>query len=140
MTDSGASAKKYAFTLLSYRSRSEKELRERLEKKGFSENHISSTLEYLKKAGYLDDYSLALDIKRQAFDSKLLGHNSAKRLMRNRGVPDQIIYETLDYNEETEADKIKKLIEKKIGTTGNCPIKKKDFGISLYARATVSVQ
>ena len=45
--------------LLNYRSRSEKELRERLEKKGFSENHIASTLKHLKEAGYLDDHALA---------------------------------------------------------------------------------
>ena len=92
--------------LLNYRSRSETELRERLEKKGFSENHISSTLRRLKESGYLDDHALALDLKRQAFDNKLLGHNSAKRFLLNRGVPDEIIDETLEYNEETENNKI----------------------------------
>ena len=126
MTDSEASAKKYAILLLTYRSRSEKELRERLEKKGFSENHISSTLRHLKKTGYLDDHALALDLKRQAFDNKLLGHKSAKRFLLNRGVPDEIIAETLEYNEETEADKIKKLIEKKLRATANYPDKKKE--------------
>ncbi len=112
--------------LLNYRSRSEKELRERLEKKGFSENHIAGTIGHLKKAGYLDDHALAQDLKRQAFDNKLLGHNNAKRFLLNRGVPDEIIDETLEYNEETEAGKIKKLIEKKLGTAGNCPDKKKE--------------
>ena len=127
--------------LLNYRSRSEKELREQLEKKGFSENHISSTIRHLKKAGYLDDHALALDLKRQAFDNKLLGHNSAKRFLLNRGLPDEIIDETLEYNEETEAAKIKKLIEKKLRTTGNYPDKKKkrDSGIFLHAKATGSV-
>jgi len=126
LTDSESSARKYAFLLLNYRSRSEKELRERLEKKGFSENHIFSTIKHLKETGYLDDHALALDLKRQAFDNKLLGHSSAKRFLLNRGVPDEIIDETLEYNEETEADKIKKLIEKKLRTTGNCPDKKKE--------------
>jgi len=112
--------------LLNYRSRSEKELRERLEKKGFSENHISITLRHLKESGYLDDHALALDLKRQAFDNKLLGHNSAKRFLLNRGVPDEIIDETLEYDEETETNKIKKLIEKKLRTTGNYPDKKKE--------------
>jgi regulatory protein len=126
LTDSEANARKYAFLLLNYRSRSEKELRERLEKKGFSENNISSTLRQLKEAGYLDDHALALDLKRQAFDNKLLGHNSAKRFLLNRGVPDEIIDETLEYNEETEANKIQKLIEKKLRTTGNYADKKKE--------------
>lgn len=112
--------------LLSYRSRSETELRERLVKKGFSENHISSTLRHLKEAGYVDDYALALDLKRQAFDNKLLGHNSAKRFLLSRGLPDDIIDETLKYNEETEAAKIEKLIEKKLRTNENYPDKKKE--------------
>jgi len=112
--------------LLNYRSRSEKELRERLEKKGFSENHIASALRHLKESGYLDDHALAQDLKRQAFDNKLLGFNNAKRFLLNRGVPDEIIDETLEYNEETEANKIKKLIEKKLKTTGNYPDKKKE--------------
>ena len=112
--------------LLNYRSRSQKELRERLKKKGFSENHISSTLGHLKEAGYLDDHALAQDLKRQAFENKLLGYNNAKRFLHNRGLPDEIINETMQYNEEAEADKIKKLIEKKIGTTGNHIDKKKE--------------
>ena len=124
MTDSEVSARKYAFLLLNYRSRSEKELQERLAKKGFSENHISSTIKHMKDAGYVDDLALALDLKRQACDNKLLGHNSAKRFLLNRGVPDEIIAETLEYNEETEASNIIKLIEKKLKTTGNYPDKK----------------
>ncbi len=127
--------------LLNYRGRSEKELRERLEKKGFSENHVSSALKHLKDAGYLDDRALALDLKRQAFDNKLLGHNSAERFLRSRGLPDEIIEETLEYNEEIEADKIRRLIEKKLRTTGSYPDKKKkrDYGISFYGKATVLV-
>lgn len=112
--------------LLSYRSRSEKELRERLEKKGFSERQISGTLKRLKQAGYLDDHALALDLKRQAFDNKLLGHNSAKRFLLSRGVPNEIIDEALEYNEQTEAQKIQKLIDKKLKTMGNYPDKKNE--------------
>jgi len=121
LTDSEPSARRYAFLLLNYRSRSEKELRERLEKKGFSENHIASTLGHLKEAGYLDDQALAQDLKRQAFDNKLLGYNNAKRFLLNRGVPDEIVNETLTYDEETETQKIQKLIDKKHKAMGACP-------------------
>jgi regulatory protein len=112
--------------LLSYRSRSEKELKERLEKKGFSECHISSTLRRLKQAGFLDDHALALDLKRQAFNNKLLGHNSAKQFLLSRGVPDEIVNTALIYDEETERQTIQKLIEKKLKTMGACPDKKKE--------------
>jgi regulatory protein len=111
--------------LLSYRSRSEKELQERLKKKGFPEQHIAATLENLKQAGYLDDHALALDLKRQAFNNKLLGHNRAKVFLLDRGVPEEIINETLTYDEETETQKIQKLIYKKLKTVGACPDNKK---------------
>ena len=112
--------------LLSYRSRSEKELKERLEKKGFSERHIASTLKHLKQAGHLDDHALALDLKRQAFNNKLLGHNRAKLFLLNRGLPDEIVNAALKYDEETETQKIQKLIEKKRKTMGDCLDKKKE--------------
>jgi regulatory protein len=112
--------------LLSYRSRSEKELQERLEKKGFSARHVSSTLKHLKQAGHLDDLALALDLKRQAFNNKLLGHNRAKLFLLNRGLPDEIVNAALKYNEETETQKIQKLIDKKRKTMGDYLDKKKE--------------
>ena len=111
--------------LLSYRSRSEKELQERLKKKGFSEQHISVTLKHLKQAGHLDDHALALDLKRQAFNNKLLGHNRAKIFLLDRGVPDEIVNAALTYDEETETQKIQKLIDKKLKTMGDYVDKKK---------------
>jgi regulatory protein len=107
--------------LLSYRNRSEKELQERLRKKGFSELHISVTLKHLKQSGYLDDHALALDLKRQAFNNKLLGHNRARIFLLDRGLPDDIVNETMTYDEETEAQKIQVLMDKKIKTMGICP-------------------
>jgi regulatory protein len=106
--------------LLSYRSRSEKELKERLGKKGFSDNPIAVTLKYLKQAGYLDDHALALDLKRQAFNNKLLGYNRAKIFLLDKGVPDDIVSETLTYDEETELQKIQKLMDRKLRTMGAC--------------------
>ena len=111
--------------LLSYRSRSEKELQERLKKKGFSEHHIAVALKHLKQAGHLDDHALALDLKRQAFNNRLLGHNRAKVFLLARGVPEEIINETLTYDEETEAQKIQKLLDRKLKTMGACPADKK---------------
>lgn len=126
MTDSEADAKKYAFMLLGYRGRSEKELQERLEQKGFSESHVLNTLKHLKQAGYLDDHALALHLKHQTFNNKLLGHAGAKRFLLNRGVPNEIVNETLKYDEETEACKIQKLIDKKLKVMGNYPDQKKE--------------
>jgi regulatory protein len=124
LTDSEANARKYSFMLLSYRGRSEKELRERLEKKGFSGRHIAGTLIYLKQAGLLDDHALALDLKRQAFHNKLLGYAGARSFLISRGVPDDIVDTSLTYDEEAEVQKIQKLIDKKLKSMGDYSDKK----------------
>ena len=44
-----------AMQLLLYRQRTEKELREKLYEKGFSENASEAAIAYVKSFGYLDD-------------------------------------------------------------------------------------
>jgi regulatory protein len=66
LTDSHDKAKKYAFKLLSYRGRSEQELKERLIKKGIRKAVASSTVKDLKQLGLIDDRSLAETLKREA--------------------------------------------------------------------------
>ena len=48
-------AKKYAFLLLKFRPRSQKEIYSRLKKKKFAEAVISQTLSFLKEKGFLND-------------------------------------------------------------------------------------
>lgn len=53
------SARESAFRLLSYRPRSERELRERLARKGFERAVVEETLGRLRDLGYLDDAAFA---------------------------------------------------------------------------------
>lgn len=119
MTDLVDNAKKYSFKLLGYRGRSENELRERLNKKGFPEDVVSCTLTYLKQAGYLDDRALAANLKRQALKNRLLGYNGAKRFMLKRGLSIEVIESSLDYDEDIELQNAKKLVDKKFKSMGN---------------------
>ena len=119
MTDSAGNAKRYSFRLLSYRARSERELRERLEKKGFPEEVISSTLKSLVRSGFLDDRALASNLKRQAFENKLLGYEGAKSFMMKRGLSREVVESALGYDEDTEARNIQKLLDKKLKSMGN---------------------
>jgi regulatory protein len=48
-----------ALRLLSYRPRSEQELRRRLKRRAIAEPHIDETIEKLKRQGYIDDVSFA---------------------------------------------------------------------------------
>jgi len=91
LTGSAAKARLYALTLLRYRGRSEKELRDRLRKKGYQQVDIDATVVNLRDSGFLDDKALAENLKRQAMTNKLLGFDGARRLMQQRGLPRQII-------------------------------------------------
>jgi regulatory protein len=111
-------AKRYAFKLISYRGRSENELREKLIRKGFSVDIISQTLSYLKQAGFIDDRALAESLKRQALQNRLLGYSGTKRFMLSRGLSHAIIESSLHFDEDIEIKNARKLLEKKIGGTG----------------------
>jgi regulatory protein len=113
LTDSQNKAKKYAFKLLSYRGRSEKELKERLLKKGISKAVTSSTVTYLKHLGLIDDRSLAETLKREALSRKLLSQKGASLFLHHRGVPREIIDEVLDYDETVDLRNARRLLHKK---------------------------
>ena len=57
-----AEAKSYALKLLGYRSRSEKEMTERLKKKGFDGTVINSVVKFLKDTGLIKDEALAAEL------------------------------------------------------------------------------
>jgi regulatory protein len=120
LTDSPDEARRYSLRLLSYRARSEKELRDRLEKKGFSERSISSVMQSLKDAKLLDDATLAEQLRRQAREIKLLGYGSAKAYMLKRGLPADIVEGALEYDGHEELRNAGKLVEKKLKSMGNC--------------------
>jgi len=119
LTGSDDEARKYAFKLLGYRGRSESELRERLSKKGFPDEVGNRTIDFLKKARYLDDEALADDLKRQAVENRLLGFRAAKAYLLRKGIPAGIAESALTYDEELELQNLKKLLDKKLGSMGN---------------------
>jgi regulatory protein len=115
----------YALKLLGYRSRSEKELRERLGRKGFQEAIIDRALLRLKEAGFIDDTALAADLKRHAFDRKLLGYEGAKSFMLKRGLSRSTVESAVSYDEEAEVEKAVKFLDKKMSSMGNYPAKER---------------
>ena len=119
MTDSRNDARRYALRLLGYRGRSEKELRERLVRKGFSEDEVSWTLAYLTEAGFINDEALALDLKRQAVGQKKLGYRAACFFMEKRGLPRDLVESTLGYDEDVELENARDLLDKKLKSVEN---------------------
>ncbi|NJD55666.1 MAG: hypothetical protein FIA94_04575 [Nitrospirae bacterium] len=113
MTGSAAKTRAYALTLLRYRDRSEKELRDRLRKKGCHPEEIEAVIGNLRDSGFLNDEVLAENLKRQAMANKLLAFDGARRFMQQRGLSREIIDRVLAYDEETELLGIERLIDKK---------------------------
>jgi len=116
-----ARARLYALKLLGYRGRSEKELRERLSKKGFDETAVSETIVSLKHAGLVDDSSLAETLTNEAFSRKMLSRSAAKQYLRVRGIPAGIIETTAALDAETDADNAKRLMHKKLKALRHYP-------------------
>lgn len=121
MKDSRAEAKHYALKLLSYKGRSEKELEERLRKKGFEKTVASSTIHYLKNIGLIDDAAYAEILKREALSIKMLSVNGARRYLYGRGIPRDVIEQVFEGGENTDIENAGNLIEKKLRTLQNCP-------------------
>jgi regulatory protein len=121
LTGSHDKARQYALKLLSYRGRSERELEERLRKKGFTKSTASSAIKYLKDIGLIDDLSLAETLKRQALGMKLLGREGARRYMLNRGIPREVIDRVFCDEEDMDLENAGSLVDRKLGTLRNYP-------------------
>jgi regulatory protein len=105
-------AKEYAFLLLKFRQRSEKEVYQRLKKKKFPEQAIKETVIFLKDKHFIDDNLFA----RAWIESRLkkpLGIRKIREELRIKGIDEQIIDDNLNevmqgYSEEGSVLKIAK--------------------------------
>lgn len=84
-----------AFNLLSHRSRSTKELSERLSRAGFAEAVVCEVIEKLQSLDYLDDNEFASAWLRDRMDTKLYGKHRIKHELKLKGIADDIIDEHL---------------------------------------------
>ena len=116
--------------LLSYRGRSVKELRERLRRKKFPDDVVSSTIRHLQYIGLLDDISLAEALKREAMTTKFLSQYGAKRFMLERGIPGEIVDSIFRYDEAEDINNAERLIEKKMKIIEALPAEKRKRRLS----------
>jgi len=115
LTSDLTQAKNYAFRLIKFRARSEKETRDKLKKREYPPEVIEEVVAYLKKTKQLDDRLFA----KLWVDSRIKRSLGIARLrfeLRNKGIDKNIIDETLgaaceNYSEEAA---IRKVIEHKL--------------------------
>ena len=108
-------AKEYAFFLLKFRQRSEKELYSRLKKKKFPERVIECTLTFLKEKKFIDDIVFA----RVWVESRLkkpLGIKRINQELRLKGIDKEIIQNALDDIKEdySETEVVTKIAKEKL--------------------------
>ena len=88
-------ALRYAFRLLKFRPRSEYELRQRLERRGFSEPIIKEVLFFLKGKGFVND----LEFSRMWAESRIkrpLGINRIKQELKIKGIDRELIKQVIE--------------------------------------------
>ncbi|MDD5560520.1 MAG: regulatory protein RecX [Candidatus Omnitrophica bacterium] len=120
-------AKEYAFLLLKFRLRSEKELAQRLRQKGFSEELSQETVNFLKDKHFIDDRVFA----RGWVSSRLkrpFGLRRIKQELMQKGLDKQVIEEAFVQAKEDydETGIVKQLAEQRLAKLKNIePLKAK---------------
>lgn len=86
-------SKAYSYSLyfLGFRMRSEKEIRDKLKEKEYTEIIIDDVVEKLKEFGYVNDYLFSEALVRTRINSNKYGINRIKNDLRNKGIQSDII-------------------------------------------------
>ena len=114
-----ADAIRYAYRLLSYRDRSEKELTDKLKWKGFSAEIIQQTINHLSEKGFINDTALALSLRRIAEDARLLGNRGVRIFLHRRGIPEELIRDVFTGDDPDEIIRANKVVSKKLKAIEN---------------------
>lgn len=118
-------AKDIALNFLSYRARSEKELRNKLISKEYDEEIIDRVVDFLKKYEYINDEKFAKSYIRDRIRLKPVGRKKLFYDLRQKGIKSGIIDHVLDNMDLNEVNNAEKLIKKKISNRDELDLKKK---------------
>ena len=91
-----------AMRLLNYRLRTEKELRQRLQKKGLSVDAIGRAIDKLTSLGLVDDLRFAEAFVSSKIASKPIGKRELERKLREKGVPKETAMRALSAIDKDE--------------------------------------
>ncbi len=94
-TGSLENAKRYAFFLLKFRLRSEKEIYQRLKKKDFSQENIQKVITFLKSKDFINDFVFA-EAWVDSRVKKPIGCRRLKTELKIKGIKEDIINEQIE--------------------------------------------
>jgi regulatory protein len=99
-------------------------MRGRLKRKGFEAYEIEDAMVFLEKAGFLQDETVAREVFRHALEGKHLGRRGIEMFLYKRGIERELASDTLSsLTREMEEKAAAKLVEKKLRTLNNKPVK-----------------
>ncbi len=105
-----------AYHILTYQSRSRKELELKLKKKGFENSIISKTLQYLQKNNYINDLEFALQFGKSKINHYFYGKRLLEKELLQKGIEAHITQEVIDrlYSETDEQKVAEQLATKRM--------------------------
>ncbi len=115
-SDRAQDARAVALKYLSYRDRSTAEVRSKLREKNFETPEVDSTIDYLIRAGYLNDDKFANSLVNSRIRNKFWGPARISAELFSKGVSRETISKVLppgETVEKTAAEAFRKWIRKK---------------------------
>lgn len=111
-TDEYKKALDYALRLLSFKDRSEEDIRHRLGQRGYSEQTIKKVVDRLHSYGYIDEEKLLEKLIKVALDEKNYGKHSIKAFLVSKGIKDELV-SGLNISDDDYIKSAERFIEKK---------------------------
>jgi regulatory protein len=111
-------AKRQAYRYLAYRSQTSRELRDRLQRRGYTSEVIDNVLRDLEAEGYVDDHKFALNWARYRLQNKPIGRRRLGWELQQRGVPLELVEEVVRkvYSEFDEVTLAERAARKRLGS------------------------
>ncbi|UCB46332.1 MAG: regulatory protein RecX [Spirochaetota bacterium] len=123
LKDEFSKARDYGYSLISYRDRSEWELRRRLLEKGFQREVAIEVVDWFKNEGIVNDRKFANRWLDGVLQAKPMGKLRVLHELRAKRIDDEIIEEVCEkrLGYQTEMELAKKACDKRMGVLKNYP-------------------
>lgn len=89
-------ARNYAYRLLTYRPRSQREIVDKLTRRGFDGETTNAVVNYLKQLNYINDFEFARTWVERRISAKPMGLSLLRQELRSKGIRNEIIEEVID--------------------------------------------
>jgi regulatory protein len=94
--DTFAKARDYAYRILSYRPRSQREIVAKLSRRGFDNETIAKVVDYLIQLNYINDSEFAHAWVESRMSTKPMGLTLLRQELKNKGISNEIIDEVIE--------------------------------------------